>query len=190
MCLKNCFKNGISLLFIPGELLLLTWKNSNVVSLVFFSPYELAPHVANVILCPERRYRPQKKHGIKDEMTLNDVFQRFYRWRKGRGAKAGEGWRDQHFLCSFRASVWEIPQVRPLILQTWHPCLLCTKTLLIGLLLCSQSCPNHYFHPVLLPSKDYDAVCSKKHQNACQVLVPEELSVPNFQGWSFFFFCH
>lgn len=35
--------------------------------------------------------------------------------------------------------------------------------------------------------QDYDAVSSEEHQNPCQVLVPQELPIPDFQGRIFFF---
>lgn len=35
---------------------------------------------------------------------------------------------------------------------------------------------------ILPPSQDYDAVSSEEHQNSRQVLVPQELPVPDFQG--------
>lgn len=74
------------------------------------------------------------------------MFQRVHRWRKGRGAKAGEGRRDQHLLCGFGAPIWEVPQVgvREVTRQRKEDCrikqkpwkltsllLMCTKTVLI-----------------------------------------------------------
>lgn len=41
---------------------------------------------------------------------------------------------------------------------------------------------------LFIPSQDYDAVSSEEHQNSGQVLVPQELPVPDFQGRIFFFF--
>lgn len=41
----------------------------------------------------------------------------------------------------------------------------------------TDSCLN-----LFIPSQDYDAVGSEEHQNSSQILVPQELPVPYFQG--------
>lgn len=128
------------------------------------------------------------------------MFQRIHRWRKARGAKAGEGRRDQHLLRGLGASVWEVPQVsvrdvtcreeglsyQPKSLKTNIPSSSVYKDFWFQCLCSPSSVATSVF--ILLPPQDHDAVSSEKHQNSSQVLVPQELPVPDFQGRISFFF--
>lgn len=128
------------------------------------------------------------------------MFQRIHRWRKARGAKAGEGRRDQHLLRGLGASVWEVPQVsvrdvtcreeglsyQPKSLKTNIPSSYVYKDFWFQCLCSPSSVATSLI--ILLPPQDHDAVSSEKHQNSSQVLVPQELPVPDFQGRISFFF--
>lgn len=118
-------------------------------------------------------------------------FQRFHRWSQDRGAKAGEGRRDQYLLRGLGASVREVPQVsvRDLTGQRRKE----RRGFLLSpvpVLFPSFVAARPFYFILLLLSQDYDAVGSEKHQNARQVLVPQELPVPGVQGEVFTFRMH
>lgn len=108
------------------------------------------------------------------------VIQRIHRWRSNRGAEAGEGRRDQHLLCSFRSSVREVPQVSPV--SEGSGLLRNPQVLVLGVAGVSSLFSVSFLLNVFIPSQDYDDVGSEEHQNSSQILVPQELPVPYFQG--------
>lgn len=62
---------------------------------------------------------------------------------------------------------------------------MCTKTVDLSTFVLPALLPLVFSFS--LPSQDYDAVSSEKHKNSCQVLVPQELPVPDIQGRIFYF---
>lgn len=85
---------------------------------------------------------------IKSLFIVFFFFQRFHRWREDRGAKAGQGRRDQHLLRGFGASLREVPQVgvrdvtgqrKGIAVSTKNPRKLTSRRLLIQRLLILDS---------------------------------------------------
>lgn len=112
------------------------------------------------------------------------AIQGIHRRRNGGGAEAAEGRRDQHLLRGFGPSVRALPQVSIGDVSGWRTRQNPGK--LTPLYWFSASLFGRHQSVLVclffLTSQDHDAVSAEAHQNSGQVLVPQELPVPNFQG--------